>query len=253
MRRKYMDSYEKYLHWLEDSHFDAGTRAELEKIKDDKAEIEERFYRELEFGTGGLRGIIGAGTNRMNIYTVGKASQGLANYVLKKGGSKAGDGLDSTSSPKAEKGNGYAEKGIVIAYDCRRMSPEFALAAALVFAGNGIKAYLFDELRPTPELSFAVRFLGAAAGIVVTASHNPKTYNGYKVYGEDGAQMSLEDSDQVLAEINSIESYTDVKTMNKQEALDKGLLNMIGARIDDEYIERLKTVAVNPGIAKSRR
>ena len=162
-----MGYMEEYRFWLEDSYFDEGTKEELRKIADDPAEIEDRFYKELEFGTGGLRGVIGAGTNRMNIYTVRKATQGLANYILKQGG---------------------ADKGVAIAYDSRYFSPEFADEAARCMAANGIKAYIFDELRPTPELSFALRTLGCISGIVVTASHNPPEYNGYKVYWEDDAQ-----------------------------------------------------------------
>ena len=226
-----MNSLEKYKFWLEDSYFDKETHTELLRIKDDPKEIEERFYKDLEFGTGGLRGIMGAGTNRMNIYTVRKASQGVANYVNKRYG----------------RGNSL---GIVIAYDSRYKSPEFALEAAKVFAGNGIKAYLFDELRPTPELSFAVRRLNASAGIVVTASHNTKEYNGYKVYGEDGAQLSLKDSDAVLEEIEKIENFSDILVTDEGEAIEKGLLEFIGKRIDDDYINRLKSLCVNPDLIK---
>ncbi len=221
-----MNSLEKYRFWLDNDYFDAATRDELKKIENDSAEIEERFYKDLEFGTGGLRGIIGAGTNRINLYTVRKVSQGLANYLLK--------------NPDARSGN-----GIVIAYDPRHMSPEFALEAAKTFAGNGIKAWLFDELRPTPELSFAVRYLKAAAGVVVTASHNPRQYNGYKVYGEDGAQLSLEASEAVLNEIESIEDIRQIKPMDRETAVEKGLLRLIGSEIDDVYIEGLKTLSVN--------
>jgi phosphoglucomutase len=221
-----------YEFWLENIYFDEATRQELESIRGNEKEIEERFYRDLEFGTGGLRGIIGAGTNRMNIYTVRKASQGLANFI-------AGHGEEEK------------RKGIVIAYDPRFMSPEFSLEAARVFAGNGIKAYLFDELRPTPELSFAVRYLKAAAGIVVTASHNPKEYNGYKVYGEDGGQLSLEGSNAVLEEINHISDITSVRVMDKEEAVKKGLLQVIGREIDDIYMEKLRTLVVNPDLLKS--
>lgn len=224
-----MDSFKKFEFWLKNEYFDSETREELENIKDNPKDIEERFYKDLEFGTGGLRGIIGAGTNRMNKYTVGKASQGLANYICKKG-----------EDSKA--------KGIVIAFDSRYKSPEFALEAAKVFAGNGIKAYLFDELRPTPELSFAVRYLNASAGIVITASHNPKQYNGYKVYGEDGGQLPLEGAEAVLSEIDKISDVTTVKTMEKEEALSKGLIEIIGREVDDEYITRLKTLSVNPEI-----
>lgn len=225
-----MSSNAMYKFWLENEYFDQQTREELQKIKDDPKEIEDRFYKYLDFGTGGLRGIIGAGTNRMNIYTVRRASQGLADFV---------------NSIGAE------SKGIVIAYDSRNMSPEFALEAAKVFTGNGIKAYLFDELRPTPELSFAVRYLKAAAGIVITASHNPKEYNGYKVYGEDGGQLPLEESNKVLEFMNKIEDITTVKFMDKDEAVEKGLLKIIGKEIDDAYIAMLKSLCVNPDISKS--
>ncbi|NJD04625.1 MAG: phospho-sugar mutase, partial [Ruminiclostridium sp.] len=221
-----MNSILKYTMWVRNEYFDSNTRAELQKIKDNPAEIEERFYKDLEFGTGGLRGIIGAGTNRMNLYTVRKASQGLADYILRKAG-------------------GINGKGIVIAYDSRHMSREFALEAALTFAGNGIKTWLFDELRPTPELSFAVRYLKAAAGIVVTASHNPRQYNGYKVYGEDGAQLSLDGSEAVLAEIEKIADITSIKPMDRSIAEKKGLLQIIGSEMDDAYIKSLRALSVN--------
>ncbi len=222
-----MDSKALFRFWMNSDYFDASIKKELEQIKEDTAEIEERFYRDLEFGTGGLRGIIGAGTNRMNIYTVRKASQGLSNYLLKNMKDSAGC-------------------GIAIAYDSRFMSPEFALEAAKVFAANGVTAYLFDELRPTPELSFAVRYLKAAAGIVITASHNPKQYNGYKVYGEDGGQLPLEGSEAVLNEISAITDITSIKPMDETEAFEKGLIRMIGEKIDDAYIENLKTLTVDP-------
>lgn len=222
-----MNSRETYELWMQSDYFDLETKKELECIKDDPDEIEERFYRDLEFGTGGLRGIIGAGTNRMNIYTVRKASQGLANYLLK-------NVKDA------------APRGVAIACDSRHMSPEFAMEAARVFAANGIVSYLFDELRPTPELSFAVRHLKAAAGIVITASHNPKQYNGYKVYGEDGGQLPLEGSEAVLGEIKAITDITAVQPADKEEALKKDLIRMIGKDVDDIYIENLKTLLVNP-------
>lgn len=224
-----MDSRSLYNFWMENDYFDAETKKELYKIKDNPGEIEERFYRDLEFGTGGLRGIIGAGTNRMNIYTVRKASQGLANYL-------------ANSVVNARR------RGIAIAYDSRHKSPEFALEAARIFAANGIVAYLFDELRPTPELSFAVRHLNAAAGIVITASHNPKQYNGYKVYGEDGGQIPLEGSEAVFREIEKITEMTKVIPMPEQEAAAKGLIKKIGSQIDDIYINNLKTLVVNPEI-----
>jgi len=228
-----MDSRAKFDFWLNNDYFDEDTRKELDSIKDNPDEIEERFYKELEFGTGGLRGIIGAGTNRMNIYTVRKASQGLAVYLLKN--------MKDASS-----------RGIVIAYDSRRMSPEFAMEAARVFASNGITAYLFDELRPTPELSFAVRYLKAAAGIVITASHNPKQYNGYKVYGEDGGQLPIEGSEAVLKEINAVGDITSIRPMPAEEALEKGLIRIIGKDVDDAYIGSLKTLTVDANeIAKA--
>ncbi|MGI6778311.1 MAG: phospho-sugar mutase [Acetivibrionales bacterium] len=227
-----MDSYKSYKQWLENSYFDKETVEELNSIKDNPKEIEERFYRELEFGTGGLRGILGAGTNRMNKYTVRKATQGLADYILKKG-------------------EGAKERGVVIAYDSRLKSDEFALETALVFAGNGIRAYLFNELKPTPELSFAVRFLNAAGGVVITASHNPKQYNGYKAYGEDGAQLSPEESDKVIDEVRKIFDITKVNRISKKEAEARGLLKIIGKEIDIEYMNCLKTLSVNPELAKS--
>lgn len=223
-----MQSSTVFKFWLENDYFDAETKEELLIIKDNPKEIEERFYKDLEFGTGGLRGIIGAGTNRMNIYTVRKASQGLADFI---------------------NSLGMAERGIAIAYDSRYKSPEFALEAAKVFAGNGIKAFLFDELRPTPELSFAVRHLKAAAGIVITASHNPKEYNGYKVYGEDGGQLPVEASDKVISYISKIEDLTQIRIIEKSEAMEAGLLKMIGKEVDDEYISKLKTLSVNPEMA----
>lgn len=219
-----MDSLSKLNFWLENDYFDQNTKNELIAIKGDEKEVEDRFYKSLEFGTGGLRGVIGAGTNRMNIYTVRVASQGLANYINE---------------------IGKQDKGIVIAYDSRFMSPEFSLEAAKVFCANGIKAYLFDELRPTPQLSFAVRYLKAAAGIVITASHNPKQYNGYKVYGEDGGQLSLDGSNAVIAYINKIEDITKVKTITKETAMEKCLLEIIGSEIDDAYISMLKNLTIN--------
>lgn len=224
-----MDINTAYEFWLQNTYFDENTREELRKIKDDPKEIEDRFYKDLEFGTGGLRGIIGAGTNRMNIYTVRKASQGLANYI-------------------ASQGEEAKKRGIVIAYDPRHMSAEFSMEAAMVFAGNGIKAYVFDELRPTPELSFALRQLNAVAGIVVTASHNPKEYNGYKVYGEDGGQLPLDASNAVLQEIEKIKDITQVDLLNKDESLRKGLINIIGSEIDDAYMQKLKTLSINTEI-----
>ena len=206
----YRDTFE---FWLNDDYFDAKTKEELLAIRNNEKEVEDRFYKDLEFGTGGLRGVIGAGTNRMNIYTVRKASQGLANYVLKADG---------------------AQQGVAIAYDSRRMSPEFADEAALCLAANGIKTYVFDALRPTPELSFALRKLGCKAGIVITASHNPPEYNGYKVYWEDGAQITPPHDKNIIGEVNAIEDIRSVKTMEKADAQAKGLYNVIGAEIDEK-------------------
>lgn len=222
-----MGYMETYRLWLTDSYFDEDTKAELKKIADNEKEIEDRFYRELEFGTGGLRGVIGAGTNRMNLYTVRKATQGLANYIMKQGGSK---------------------KGVAIAYDSRFMSPEFADEAALCLAANGIKAYVFDALRPTPELSFALRKLGCISGIVVTASHNPPEYNGYKVYWEDGAQVTAPKDKEIIQEVQSITDYHTVKTMSKEEAVAAGLYQVIGKEIDDAYMEELKKQIIHPEI-----
>ena len=222
-----MSYMEQFNFWVEDSYFDEATKKELLAIKDDEKEIEDRFYKELEFGTGGLRGVIGAGTNRMNIYTVRKATQGLANYILKQGG---------------------AEKGIAIAYDSRRMSPEFADEAALCMAANGIKAYVFDALRPTPELSFAIRKLGCISGIVVTASHNPPEYNGYKVYWEDGAQVTAPKDKEIITEVKNVTDYHTVKTMDKEEAMKAGLYNVIGKEIDDAYMVELKKQIIHPEV-----
>lgn len=213
--------------WLENDYFDEETKKELLAIRNDEKEIEDRFYKDLEFGTGGLRGVIGAGTNRMNVYTVRKATQGLANYIAKQGGK---------------------EKGVAIAYDSRRMSPEFADTAALCLAANGIKAYVFDELRPTPELSFALRTLGCISGIVVTASHNPPEYNGYKVYWEDGAQITAPKDKEIIAEVNAITDYNTVKTMDKSEAQAAGLYQVIGKEIDDAYMAELKKQIIHPEI-----
>ncbi len=214
-----MNYKELYEEWLSNTCFDDETKAELKAISDDENEIKERFYQELEFGTAGLRGIIGAGVNRMNVYTVRKATQGLANYILKVGG---------------------ADKGVAIAYDSRRMSPEFADVAALCLNANGIKAYVFESLRPTPELSFAVRELKCIAGINLTASHNPPEYNGYKVYWEDGAQITPPHDTGIMAEVKAVTDFATLKTMDKDEAVKAGLYNVIGADIDDKYIAALK-------------
>ena len=224
-----MSYKEQFNFWLADDYFDAKTKEELLSIRNDEKEVEDRFYKDLEFGTGGLRGVIGAGTNRMNIYTVRKASQGLANYILKN------DGQD---------------RGVAIAYDSRRMSPEFADEAALCLAANGIKTYVFDSLRPTPELSFALRTLKCMAGIVVTASHNPAEYNGYKVYWEDGAQVTPPHDVNIIGEVNAITDYHTVKTMDKKDAEAAGLYNVIGSEIDDLYMAELKKQIIHPEIIK---
>ena len=216
-----MNYKDTYNDWLQNPYFDETTKEELRAIADDEKEIEDRFYRQLEFGTGGLRGVIGAGTNRMNIYTVRQATQGLANYIISQNGQ---------------------EKGVAIAYDSRIMSPEFATEAALCLNANGIKTYRFTSLRPTPELSFAVRKLGCIAGIVVTASHNPREYNGYKVYWEDGAQITPPHDKNILAEVAKVTSFDLVKTMEKADAVAAGLYQEIDTEIDEAYIDRKSVV-----------
>lgn len=218
-----------YEYWCTSPIFDDATKSELKSLEGNEDEIFDRFYRELEFGTGGLRGVIGAGTNRMNFYTVGKATQGLANFINKQGA---------------------AAKGVAIAFDSRRMSPEFADTAACVLAANGIKAYIFDSLRPTPELSFALRILGCTAGIVVTASHNPPEYNGYKVYWEDGAQITAPKDAQIIGEVNAIKDYAEIKKMTTEEAKAAGLYEVIGKEIDDKYMEALKKLVLHPEAIK---
>ena len=218
-----------YEYWCTSPIFDDATKAELKSLEGNEDEIFDRFYRELEFGTGGLRGVIGAGTNRMNFYTVGKATQGLANFINKQGA---------------------AAKGVAIAFDSRRMSPEFADTAACVLAANGIKAYIFDSLRPTPELSFALRTLGCTAGIVVTASHNPPEYNGYKVYWEDGAQITAPKDAQIIGEVNAIKDYAEIKKMTTEAAKEAGLYEVIGKGIDDKYMEALKKLVLHPEAIK---
>lgn len=213
---EYCGNYEE---WINNPYFDEAAKEELRGISDDEQEIKERFYKDLEFGTAGLRGIIGAGTNRMNIYTVRKATQGLANYIARKNAK---------------------EQGVAIAYDSRRMSPEFADEAALCLAANGIKAYVFESLRPTPELSYAVRRLGCIAGINITASHNPPEYNGYKVYWEDGAQITPPHDKGIMDEVKAVIDYSTVKTMEKEEAKASGMYEIIGAEVDDGYIAELK-------------
>lgn len=219
-----MDYKAIYESWLENPYFDDATKAELRAIADDENEIKERFYMDLEFGTAGLRGVIGAGTNRMNIYVVRKATQGLANYIASVG---------------------KQSQGVAIAFDSRRMSPEFAQEAALCLAANGIKAYIFESLRPTPELSYAVRKLHCAAGINITASHNPPEYNGYKVYWEDGAQITPPHDTGIMAEVKAITDYSTVKTMDKDEAVKAGLYEVIGQAIDDSYMEELKSQVIH--------
>ena len=219
----------EYQKWCTDPYFDKETKAELAAIADDKTEIEDRFYRTLEFGTGGLRGVIGAGTNRMNIYTVRQATQGLANYIISQNGQN---------------------KGVAIAHDSRRMSPEFTEEAALCLAANGIKAYVFPSLRPTPELSFAVRELGCIAGIVITASHNPREYNGYKVYWEDGAQITPPHDGNILAEVAKVTSFDMVKTMDKDAAVAAGLYNVIGDDVDEKYFDALRKQSIHPEVIK---
>lgn len=225
-----MDYKGLYKDWLENPYFDENTKAELKAIEQDENEIKERFYKELEFGTAGLRGIIGAGTNRMNIYTVRKTTQGLANYIAAV--------------------NGQA-KGVAIAYDSRRMSPEFAKEAALCLAANGVKAYIFETLRPTPELSFAVRELGCIAGINITASHNPPEYNGYKVYWEDGAQITPPHDSGIMAEVQKVVDYNEVKTMDEEAAKAAGLFVVIGKEIDDAYMAALKSQVIHADAIKA--
>ena len=220
-----MKDYMKiYQEWLSNPYFDEATKAELKAIEGDENEIKERFYMDLEFGTAGLRGIIGAGINRMNIYVVRRATQGLANYIIKQGA---------------------ADKGVAIAYDSRNMSPEFAMEAAMTLAANGIKAYKFESLRPTPELSFAVRELGCVAGINITASHNPPEYNGYKVYWEDGAQFTPPHDKGVTEEVLAIEDLSSVKTTDEASAIAAGKYEVIGKEIDDKYIAQVKAQVVN--------
>lgn len=218
----YMDVYKS---WLDSAYIDDATKEELRRIQGNEKEIEDRFYKDLEFGTGGLRGVIGAGTNRLNIYTVRKATQGLANFIMSENGQN---------------------KGVAIAFDSRHMSPEFSKEAALCLNANGIKTYRFETLRPTPELSFALRELGCIAGIVITASHNPPEYNGYKVYWEDGAQITAPKDKQIITEVNKVTDLSQVKTMTEAEAVARGLYHIIGQEIDDRYIEALKTQIIHP-------
>ena len=226
-----MDYKEEYKKWCEDPRFDKETRKELLSIKDDEEEIKDRFYKELEFGTAGLRGVIGMGTNRMNKYTVGKATQGLANYILEQG---------------------TQDKGVAISYDSRRMSDEFSVQTALILNANGIKTYLFESLRPVPELSFAVRQLGCTAGIMITASHNPPKYNGYKVYWDDGSQIVAPRDKDIINKVRAISDFKEIKTMNKEDAIKDGLFNIVGKEMDDKYIETLKSKILNPEIVREQ-
>ncbi len=226
-----MDYKEKYAQWLEDDYFDAETKKELQSISGDDKEIKERFYKDLEFGTAGLRGVIGAGTNRMNVYTVGKATQGLANYIL-------------------SQGEETVKKGVAIAYDSRNMSPEFAEATALIMAANGIPAHIYPSLRPVPMLSFAVRHLGCTAGVVITASHNPPEYNGYKVYWADGGQVPAPRDGEITAEVNKVADYKDIKKISLEEAKEKKLYNVIDSSVDDAFIENIKAQTFNNELVK---
>ena len=226
-----MNYKEEYKKWCEDPSFDEETKKELISIKDDEEEIKDRFYKELEFGTAGLRGVIGMGTNRMNKYTVGKATQGLANYILEQG---------------------TQDMGVAISYDSRRMSDEFSLQTALILNANGIKTYLFESLRPVPELSFAVRQLKCTAGIMITASHNPPKYNGYKVYWDDGSQIVAPRDKDIINKVRSISDFKEIKTISKEEAIEKGLFNVIGKEMDDKYIETLKSKILNPEIVREQ-
>ena len=214
-----MGYLEEYKKWLDSDIFDVETKNELKEIRENSMEIEDRFYKNLEFGTAGLRGIMGAGTNRMNKYTVTKATQGLANFIIKENGQ---------------------ERGVAIAYDSRNNSKEFALFSALCLNANGIKTYVFENLRPVPELSFAVRHLKCIAGIMITASHNPPKYNGYKVYWEDGAQITAPKDRQIIEEVNKVEDYKEIKTIDIKEAKEKKLYNLIGDEIDNAYMAELK-------------
>lgn len=226
----YMENYKK---WCEDTYFDEATRAELKAIEGNDKEIQERFYKDLEFGTGGLRGIIAAGTNRLNIYTVSKATQGFANYIIKQG-------------------EEAVKKGVAIAFDSRRMSPEFAEITALVLNGNGIKTYIYPSLRPTPMLSFAVRELNCTGGVVITASHNPPEYNGYKVYWADGGQVPYPRDEAIIEEVNAVTDFHTIKTANKDEAVKAGLFNVIGEEVDEAFDKNVLAQIVNPEIIKEQ-
>ncbi len=227
-----MDYLQEYEKWCTDSVFDEDTKKELVSIKENEKEIKDRFYKSLEFGTAGLRGVIGAGTNRMNRYTVGKATQGLANYIIKNGGQ---------------------DEGVAIAYDSRRMSKEFSELACLCLNANGIKTYVFDSLRPTPMLSYAVRELGCIAGIIITASHNPPEYNGYKVYWKSGGQIIPPVDKGIIEEVNSIEDYSKIKIMDKEEAISKDFYHVISKEIDDKYFDNLKSLVLNSEVIKQEQ
>ena len=224
-----MDYLKEYERWCTEPAFDEKTKKELLEIKGNDEEIKDRFYKELEFGTAGLRGVIGMGTNRMNKYTVGKATQGLANFIIEQG---------------------TQGKGVAISYDSRRMSDEFSLQTALILNANGIKTYLFEKLRPVPELSFAVRQLGCTAGIMITASHNPPKYNGYKVYWDDGSQIVAPRDKDIIAKVRAISDFKEIKTISKEEAVNKGLFNVVGTEMDDKYINTLKSLVLNPEIVR---
>ena len=226
-----MTYLKKYEEWSNNEYFDEKTREELRSIAKDDKEIQDRFYMDLEFGTAGLRGKLGAGLNRMNLYIISRATQGLADYIK-------------------DYGKEYMDRGVAIAYDCRHFSKEFAARAAQVLAANGIKAYLFEELRPTPELSYAVRTLHTASGIVVTASHNPKEYNGYKVYWEDGAQILSPIAKGITEKIQMVTDFSAIEVMDMGEAKEKGLIVMLGKDMDDEYIEKVKGLAIRENIDK---
>ncbi len=228
---KHMNYLEEYKRWCEDPSFDEETKKELLEIKNNEEEIKDRFYKELEFGTAGLRGIIGMGTNRMNKYTVGKATQGLANYIIEQG---------------------TQDMGVAISYDSRKMSDEFSMQTALILNANGIKTYLFESLRPVPELSFAIRQLKCTAGIMITASHNPPKYNGYKVYWDDGSQIISPRDKDIIAKVRGITDFKEIKTMNREEAIEKGLFNVIGKEMDDKFINKLKSLVLNPEIVKEQ-
>jgi len=226
-----MHYLEKYHFWLENEYFDEQAKKELRALKGNEEEIKDRFYKDLQFGTGGLRGKIAMGTNRMNIYTVSRATQGLADYLIE----KAREQKDSQQ---------YLNRGVVIAYDCRHKSREFSETIALVLAASNIKTYLFEDVRPTPELSFAVRHLNAVAGIVITASHNPPEYNGYKVYGPDGGQIIPEIADKIIYHINQIKDYSLIKKLDRPTAVQKGMFNIIGPEIDQIYLRKVKELAI---------